>query len=202
MTYLSTKGVIDRVFTRIKDNSATLRVKMLAWLNSAMQDVVNERAWLFLEKTVTLPLVGSSVTLPTDFGRETFIKVGTSCLTVGDRLTPEEAEQVDDAGGEPFGYTVGPTTITIHPSTTGTLDLTYTAAFSELEDSTDNTLFPSEFLPLFERYLLTCFYEYDVDESRWGAAARLDQKQLSTLKRLDNARKPLPQLNYKGMTRG
>lgn len=203
MNYLTTKAVLDQVFSRIKDNSTALRVKMLAWLNSVMQDVINERAWVFLEKSASLTLVDNSVDLPADFGRETFLKNGIYVFTVSDRLSSEQAALVDSAGGEPFGYTLDTTSLTVHPSADGTLELHYVASFPAAwySDGVDPTLFPIEFMPLFERYLLTCFYEYDVDESRWGSAAALDRRQLRTLKVLDNQRRPLPQLSSKGFVR-
>lgn len=201
---MNTKTVLDRVFTRIKDNSPTLRVKMLGWLNSAMQDVVNERAWLFLDKTVSLPITASAITLPADFGRETFISVGYYLFTIGDRLTPEAAALADSYGGDPAGYTLDATVLTFHPSITGTANLTYTAAFpaAGYADDMTGTLFPDEFLPLFSQYLLTCFYEYDVDADRLPLGLQVNAEQLRRMKKLDNQRKPLPQLNAKGLVRG
>jgi hypothetical protein len=200
---MNTKTVLDRVFTRIKDNSSTLRVKMLGWLNSVMQDVVNERAWLFLDKSVTLPITAGAIVLPADFGRETFIRSGDYLFTIGDRLAPQEAALADSYGGDPHGYTVEGATITFHPATTGTASLSYTAAFPALGyfDSTDETLFPDEFLPLFAQYLLTCFYEYDVDADRLPVGLQVNAEQLRRMKKLDNQRKPLPQLNAKGLVR-
>ena len=200
---MNTKTVLDRVFTRIKDNSATLRVKMLGWLNSAMQDVVNERAWLFLDKTVTLSITAGTITLPADFGRETFIRVGDYLFTIGDRLTPQDAAIADGHGGDPHGYTLDATTLTFHNTLTGTAKLTYTATFPALgyDDGITDTLFPAEFLPLFERYLLTCFYEYDVDADRLPVGLQVNAEQLRRMKKLDNQRKPLPQLNRKGLVR-
>lgn len=211
---MNTKTVLDRAFTRIKDNSATLRVKMLGWLNSAMQDVVNERIWLFLDKTVSLPITAGTITLPADFGREIFIKAGYYLYTVGDRQTPQNAAIADIVGGSlhygyvsgsNYGYTLDASTLTFHPSIpldTTTAALTYTAAFpvAGYTDGED-TLFPSEFLPLFERYLLTCFYEYDVDADRLPVGIQVNADLLRKMKKLDNQRKPLPQLNRKGMVR-
>jgi len=201
---LTTQAVLDRVFTRIKDNSSTLRVKMLGWLDSAMRDAWSERAWIFLDKSVTLTLSGGSITLPADFGDETFLNVGDQyALTTGDKLTPTEALKADVRGGDVWGYTISSTAITLHPATTGTVTLYYTAKMPDAgyADDTTETIFPMEFLPLFERSLLAAFYEYDVDADRMPLGIQLDTEHLRKLKKLDNGRKPLPQLNNRGLVR-
>ncbi len=202
-TYLSTKSVLDRVFNRIKDNSPALRVKMLDWLNSGMQDVRNERSWLFLERKVDLPITGGAITLPTDFGDVVFIRVDNFIFTTGDNLTPSEAARWDVAGGDPQGYTVDAIYLTFHAAVSGTASLTYAAQIPEngYLDSTDATFFPTEFLPLFERALLSAFFEYDVDTDRRPVSIKLDQQQLYRLKKLDNSRKPKPQLHPRGYVR-
>jgi len=201
---LTTQAVLDRVFTRIKDNSSTLRVKMLGWLDSAMRDAWSERAWIFLDKSVTLTLSGGSITLPADFGDETFLNVGDQyALTTGDKLTPTEALKADVRGGDVWGYTISSTAITLHPATTGTVTLYYTAKMPDAgyADDTTETIFPMEFLPLFERSLLAAFYEYDVDADRMPLGIELDTEHLRKLKKLDNGRKPLPLLNNRGLVR-
>lgn len=201
---LTTKSVLDRVFTRIKDNSGTLRVKMLGWLNSAMQDAWAERSWLFLEKKVDIAIVSNAITLPADFGDEVFISIGGIYIfTVADRLSPSEAAYADERGGDPYGYTKDSDTLVFHPSADGTATLTYTAQVPDAGyvDDTTETIFPLEFLPLFERVLLSAFYEYDVDADRLPVGLKMDADQLRRLKKLDNRRKPLPQLNRFGMVR-
>jgi len=201
---LTTKAVLDRVFTRIKDNSSTLRVKMLGWLDSAMRDAWSERAWIFLEKSVSLTLVNGAITLPADFGDETFLNVdGRYTFTTGDKLTPTEALKADVRGGDVWGYTLSDTAITLHPATDGTVTLYYVAKMPDAgyADDTTETIFPMEFLPLFERSLLVAFYEYDVDADRLPTGIQLDAEHLRKLKKLDNSRKPLPQINNRGLVR-
>ena len=203
MNYLTTKSVLDCLPTRVRDNSPTLRVKAASWLNTAMQDVLNERSWVFLEKTAALTITDSAITLPTDFGREVFIKNGLYIFTTADRLTHSDAARADAAGGEPVGYTIGTDTITFHPTATGSADLSYVAALPAdgYVDGTDPTIFPVEFKPLFERCILTAFYEYDVDNDRLPIGLQLDAKMLRNLKRADNQRKAVPALDRKGMVR-
>lgn len=201
---LTTKSVLDRVFTRIKDNSGTLRAKMLGWLDSAMRDAWIERRWVFLEKSVTLTITSSAITLPADFGDETFMNVnGLYALTVGDHLSPTEAMKADFRGGEVYGYTKTSTTLTFHPATTGSVVLHYMAKMPDAgyEDGITDTIFPMEFLPLFERSLLTAFYEYDVNADLLPNGVRLDEVQLRKVKKADNLRRPLPPLNPQGMVR-
>lgn len=201
---LTTKAVLDRVFTRIKDNSGALRAKMLGWLDSAMRSAWVERRWVFLDTSATLTLTSSVITLPANFGDETFINVnGQYALTTADHLSPTEAMKADSRGGEVYGYTKTGTAITLHPATTGSVVLYYTAKVPDAgySDDTTETIFPMEFLPLFERSLLAAFYEYDVDADRLPVGIQLDAEQLKKLKKLDNSRRPLPQLNSGGMVR-
>ena len=204
MNYLTTKSVLDRVFSRIKDNSPTLRVRMLGWLNSTMQDAVSKRQWTFLEKTATLTITDNSVTLPIDFGYELFIRNGEYLFTVGDRLTPFMAAEADIAGGDPYGYTLDETTLTFHPSASGTADMLYSAVFpaAGYDDGTTPTVFPQYWLPVFERAMLTAFYEYDVDADLLPVSLQLDAEQIRTMKKSDNLRKAIPQLSPKGYVRG
>lgn len=204
MTYLTTKSILDRALSRVRDTSDTLRLKMLGWLNSAMQDLINEpRDWTFLERTVTLPLTSNALTLPADFNREVTVRTGNYLLTTNDRLSAPDAAYLDEAGGDPAGYTVSATTLTIHPAATGTADLTYTAQFpaTDYADDTSDTLFPREFLPLFERAMVAQFYEYDVDNERMGLGAGIYAELARKAKALDNSRKPSPQLDYRGFPR-
>ena len=204
MNYLTTKSVLDRVFSRIKDNSSTLRVRMLGWLNSTMQDAVSKREWTFLEKTVSLTITDNAITLPVDFDRELFIRNGQYIFTVGDRLTAYMAAEADIAGGEPYGYTLDATSLTFHPSASGTAELTYQAVFpaAGYEDGTIPTIFPINWLPVFERCMITAFYEYDVDADRLPLSLQLDAEQIRAMKKLDNQRKAIPQLSPKGYVRG
>ena len=204
MAALTTKAVLDRVFNRVKDNSPSLRVKMTDWLNSAMQSAWAERSWLFLEKKVDIAIVAGSITLPADFGDEIFIRIGNSFIfTTGDNLTPADAVRWDVAGGDPQGYTTDDTLLTFHPAVSGTATLTYTAKVPDVgyTDGTDDTIFPREFLPLFERALLEAFYEYDVDTDRLPNGIRLNTEEMRRMKKLDNGRRPLPQLSTRGYVR-
>lgn len=204
MNYLTTKTVLDSAFSRTRVTDPTLRAKAVHWLRNAMRDVLNEREWVFLEKTATaLPVTDGEITLPADFGKEVFVKNGIYIFTTADRLTPSNAALADNCGGEPVGYTLTPTTLVFHPTTTGTADLTYVATLPTggYTDGTDATIFPDEFEPLFERYLTTCFYEYDVDNDRLPVGLQLDAKMLRTLKKADNQRRPVPPLSRKGMVR-
>lgn len=203
MNYLNTKQVLDLVFNRVRDNSPALRVKMLGWLNSLIQSVVNERAWTFLEKTVTLPITSGSITLPADFAGETFVKTGLFIFTTADRLTDADAERWDIYGGDPQGYTIANGLLTFHGTVSGTATLTYTAGFpaAGYADGVVDMVLPIEFMPLLERGLLTAFYEYDVDTDRLPVSLQIDQEALRKIKRLDNSRRPLPSLHPKGYVR-
>lgn len=203
MTYLTTKQVLDKFFNRTRDNSSTLRVKALGWLNSLMTDVVNERPWLFLNKYVTLTIAANKITLPADFGLESTIAVSGVLLTDIDKLTEEEAFISDQGGGFIDGYTLDSTSITFHPSAEGAAVLNYSAQMpaTDYVDSMAATIFPVEFIPLFERSLMTAFYEYDVDTDRLPLGLAVDKVQMSRMKKLDNSRKAIPKNNRNGFVR-
>ena len=199
--YLTAKAVLDQVFSRIKDNSATLRVKMLAWLNSIVIDIANDRPWNFLEKSATITIANSTIVLPDDFSTESSITVGDIILTPQNMLNAPDAFYWSQSSGTLVGYTINESGIVLYPTTTGTAILDYTARVGGYSDDTTATVFPTEFLPLIERALLTAFYEYDVDTDRMPTSFQLDAKMLSSLKRFDNQRKSLYRSNPHGYKR-
>jgi hypothetical protein len=199
--YLTTKGILDQVFSRVSDNTSTLRVRMLAWYNSLAIQVANERPWNFLNTTVNIPIVNSVIPLPDDFGTETSITVGNIILTPQNLLNAPESFYWGQTSGILAGYTVDETGIALFPTTTGTAALEYSKRVPTYADDTTSTIFPTEFLPLLERSLLTAFYEYDVDSERMPMSFQLDAKMMSQVKKIDNQRKSLHRLNVHGYKR-
>ena len=203
-SYLTTKAVLDAVFSRLRTNSVEHRARMVSWLNSAMLQVVNEpRAWNFLEKTATIAIADNIIPLPDDFGTENNIRIGDIILTPRHIITDIDAFYADlTAPTSLIGYSVQETGIEFHSSATGNAILNYTARVATYTDSADATVFPTEFLPLFERAMLTAWYEYDVDADRLPLSFQLDARMMQQMKALDNRRKGMPQFESHGYKRG
>ena len=200
-SYLTVKQVLDSVFSRLRTNSAEHRARMVHWLNSAMLQVVNEREWNFLEKTATIAIADNIIPLPDDFGNEISIQVGDVILTSRHLITDTDAFYADLIDPNSLvGYSVQETGIEFHAAAAGTAILTYTARVATYADG-DTTVFPTEFLPLFERALLSAWYEYDVDEDRIPLSFQLEPKMLKQMKALDNRRRGMPRLNSNGFLR-
>ena len=68
-------------------------------------------------------------------------------------------------------------------------------------DSDTATVWPWRFLPMFERSLLSAYYEYDGDQ-RGMPSLTLDRAELDLLKFADNMQKPIPKQSRKGFLRG
>jgi hypothetical protein len=168
-----------------------------------MVQVTNERAWNFLEKSATIAIVSNIIALPDDFGTEQYIKVGEIILTPRNIINDVDAfyAHLEDAG-ELIGYFVNETGIELHASATGTAILGYTARVQTYTDDVIDTVFPLEFLPLFERAVLTAWYEFDVDADRLPSSFQIDAVLLKKLKELDNKRKAAYQMNPHGYTKG
>jgi hypothetical protein len=201
-SYLTTNAVLDAVFSRLRTTSADHRSRALSWLNSLTVQVANERAWNFLEKEVTIAIVDNVIALPDDFGEENSIEVEDIILIPQNIITDVQAFYADeyDPSGL-IGYTVQETGIEFHATAIGNAILNYTARVATYADG-DTTVFPAEFLPLMERAILTAWYEYDVDADRMPLSFQLDAALLKQMKKVDNRRKAIPQLNSHGYVRG
>jgi hypothetical protein len=211
MRYLNTKAILDAAQTFLADVSTPLRVKMLVWLNLAMQSVLNEpRQWNFLQsKTTGITVTASKADLPTDFGELFNATLGTAYFFEPENeLTAEEAFSVNDlADSEPFGFVyvteTGTRKIQFIPATTeATCDITYEpilplAGYSD--DGTD-TLFPVDFTNLLVRAILSMRNEMDV-EDQLSFSVSFDEKEMRKVKALDNKRQPKPKNNKHGYIR-
>jgi hypothetical protein len=203
MAFLATKSILDATQTLIADQSAAYRLKMLTWLNLAMQTVVNQpRDWEFLKKTASLPVTSNAITLPADYADFESLTVGDYFFTTADQLTGAEAfESVESAG---FVIDEKAGTITILPATeetTVTLAYKGTMPAADYADDTTATIFPQEFKPLFVRILKTISNEVDV-EDQYTVSLQLSDTDLRTMKALDNKRKALPKPSSHGYIRG
>jgi hypothetical protein len=204
MAFVQPKTILDNVLTRIPDNSAAMRAKCLIWLNEAMRGLTSEpREWEFLKKTAAaLPITANQITLPVDFGRVVSVQVDKTFLTPDEELTDEEAFYVDQSGGATIaGYTVETTTLTLHPTATGTATLSYVSGMpTDYIDDAIDTIFPIEFQNLLTRSVLAVAYETESDEMTPGAL-QLASVELAKMKRLDNKRKATPKISVSGYIR-
>ena len=92
-------------------------------------------------------------------------------------------------------------TITLHGATITTpVTLTYSIEPTDFADTANETAWPKQCLPLFQRGLLDGFYEYDMDE-RAANSYQLNAIELARLKKWDNLFRPKGQVDIHGYTR-
>lgn len=207
MAFLTTAGVLTATQTFISDQTAALRLRMLTWLNLAMQSVINEpREWEFLKKTASLAVTSNVITLPTDFADFQSLTVGDYFLVPENMLTDTESFEVLETGGTiPLGFSINEMagTLTILPGTTETtVTLAYKSGMpsTDYTDDSTATIFPLEFRPMFVRHLLTLRNEFDV-EDQTIMSAQMSMAELKAMKKLDNKRKAVPKPSNHGYTR-
>lgn len=195
MANLNTYELIESVLSLIQDNSQTIRTRLLSYLNTSLQTLINERDWNFAKLTATITLVNGIIITPSDFDRMTeivgdgFVLTHSDLLAIGRLSAPYQTKKCVEV----------PTGLQLIPATDGEIDLTYIPtipAYTEAEE----TLFPQNVAPFVKRSVLTSYYEYDMDE-RWSTSATQAAKELLSLKRWDNTLKPLPQYDDRGLLR-
>ena len=209
MSYLTPKGILDRVSSRIEDNSPDLRAKLLGWLNQVAQDVAETKVngpWEFLKKTKSnLTIADNMIAKPSDFDRVVNIKIGAArFLEEKHKLSDEEAYRYTDENAVnpvPAGFTVNDTSIVFWPGATGTADLKYVCEVPEYVDDSNNTVFPVQMVNVLAYGVLNHYFEYDADP-QFANAPTLYQYHLARARRWDNAFKPMPRLNRHGYMRG
>lgn len=215
MSFLTGKGMIDDALSIIRNNSTSVRGKMLVWLNITAQKLAVVRPWQFLSngQTSIVP-VNNVLTMPADFGAIQSLRGGTAfLLDCRHLLTPGEAWQLDKTASgfsNPRGYTEGiietvpgtkRATITLHGAGfSNAVTVNYTIEPPTITDSTTATSWPVQCRALFQRCLLDAFYEYDMDE-RAALSYQLNAAELSELKKWDNSKKPRTQQNRHGYRR-
>jgi hypothetical protein len=187
---ITTAQILDLAISRVTDNSAGARAKMLTWLNARMQDIASMRDWKFLEKEATLPLTLGASVWPVDFEEALSFTVGSSCIYPSARLS--DKDKAASAYGGEYGYRVDDTLtgFTIYPAPDSCV-LNYKVTVPTYADDTTATVFPVEMLNVFARAVVTDFYEYDTDD-RAGTSMALYQQALKEAKKWDNKLKPLP----------
>ena len=208
MSLLTAKSILDRVSSRIEDNSPELRVKLLGWLNQVMHDVATAKVndpWEFLKKTKTgLTIADNMIAKPTDFDEVINVKIGSArLLEAKHKLSDEEAFRHTDTNAVnplPVGFTLNSTSIVFWPGATGTADLKYICEVPEYADDTTATVFPAQMVNVLVYGALNQYFEYDADP-QFANAPRLYEHYLSKAKRWDNSKKPLERMNRRGYLR-
>lgn len=220
MTFLTGAGMIDDALSIIRNNSTSVRGKMLRWINIVAQKMAVVRPWTFLANgTAIITPVNNVLTLPADYGEIESLQAGVIfSFDSRNRLTPGEALRADNGGSglsRPSGFTesilavTDPDTgvitrtpiITLHGSGfTDPVAVNYTIEPGDIADSASSTCWPVKCRPLFQRALLDFFYEYDMDE-RTAISYQLNESELSELKKWDNSQKPKTQNNRHGYRR-
>lgn len=196
---LSTDDILTAAIGRQHDTSTALRAKAVYWLNEAIQLLVHERRWSWLEKTATISIASDTATLPDDFDRFVFVKTDDWYLERHKQLSKGDAELDTDTDlivtddPIPYGFVISSTAITFHAGCSDDTggSLTYIQTVPDYTDSTDDTILPDMCKPLLVRSLVSALYEYDKDP-RGIPSIQLDAMLLSKLKKRDNAERPLP----------
>jgi len=220
MNYLTGKSIIDDTLTIIKNNSTSVRGKMLTWSNITAQKLATERAWQFLNNgTATLTPTSNVITLPVDYGQLINIRSGADFfLTQADKMSEEDAWRLDNAEPGslvPRGYTesvvdtIVSDVITVRRNTiklyggdvTTSVVVKYIIEPQAILDTVGLTCWPVQCRSLFMRSLLDFFYEYDMDE-RAALSYQLNAAELYTVKKWDNTQKPKPEPSRHGYIRG
>ena len=228
MDFLTGAGIIDDALSTIKNNSTSVRGKMLVWLNVLAQKLVTARpiGWTFFQNgTATVTPADNILTMPADYGQLKSLIGGTSFFfDKRNILTDAEAWRMDSATtglSSPRGYTeaIAEVTISATPPDVGMFtvkryqitlhgagfsgDVTVNYEISPpdfVDDANVATPWPSVCRPLLMRGLLDGFYEYDMDE-RGTMSYQLNQMLLDDLKSWDNMRRPKSQSDSRGLRR-
>jgi hypothetical protein len=219
MTFLTGAGIIDDAMSIIRNNSTSVRLKMLRWTNIVAQKLAVVRPWTFLGNgTAIITPVSNVLSLPADYGEIVTLQAsGVFTLDCRHRLTPGEAQRADNAAtglSRPYGFTEsivsatdGQGVITRTPKITlhgyGFTDpvtVNYTIEPGAIADSAILTCWPTKCRPIFQRALIDGFYEYDMDE-RAALSYQLNAAELSELKKWDNSQKPRTQNSRHGYRR-
>lgn len=204
MVYLKAKDILDKVATRIIDDSAETRVRMMSWLNDGMRSILREpREWWFLRGEASIAVVSGAMVLPSDFGEVVAIELGSTILGKNNLLSTKEAFDWEQSGGNvAAGYTLDATNLYLVPApTNGTAVFTYIKKqTTDLTDVATDTIFPIECAEYLKRFVLTSFYEFDVDD-RLPYSRQILEVELRALKAYDNRQKPIPKRNPHGYTR-
>jgi hypothetical protein len=211
---LNGKQIIDSAMTHTQDNSVTLRVRMLSWLNTAFQQAFLERDWLALELSETsITITDNTITkTAATYGKFRFAQQFSSdtqsgfVLQKNDRLSvqerfdlEEDTTSTDDR--KAIGFFEDSTKIYFRYGALGILnELAYYRLVPIVADNTDDTVWPEYFLPLFERTLLSAYYEFDVDD-RLIVSVQLDAEEVSRIKKWENTQNPTPRNSTQGYLR-
>jgi len=191
------KNVLNAVQARVHDNSTQTRGRMLSWFMDIVELLAIERSWYCLIKST--PVATTDGVLATINNYEQILSItddSTYFLDTGDRLTLEEAFKVNAKGGStPVGFTELDGVITLAPVPgDGQVSVTYKRGQQVYLDDDIDTIWPSNFKPLFVRTILTAFYEFDTDQRLIGSVA-LDSTIINILKRWDNQFQPMPKMS-------
>ena len=190
MANLTVTQVLDDALLNIQDNSATIRVRFLNWLNNAIQDIAIERDWQALQTSVDISVLNNRIAKPVDYGRcvqihnvaSDYIKF---CVTTQHKLSDVESAQMSNrlAGG--ILWSEDSTGIIFNGTVTfSSATLVYIPALTNYTEA-DTLPFPATFSNYFQRAILTTYYEWDMDE-RMSLSANLQKVSLKQLKHMEN----------------
>lgn len=171
MSFCNTENILDDTISQIQDQTATMRAKLLTWLNMVMQDVAGakiKKPWLFLQETLEDQAFSSNaIAKPSDFKKVISVKDGTDwILSDGNRLTEQQIfEATDDSATNPtpIGFDITSTEIVFYPGATGTCDLKYLKEVPTYTDVDTDTVFPLHMKNVLMEGTLATYFKYDQD---------------------------------------
>lgn len=196
---ITPKQVLDRAMSHIQDNSATMRSRMLGFLNTALQVLAAERDWRCLHESEDIGVVDGVLVLPSNFAKFHAIIHPEFALTPKNQLTAAaQAKWVAAAtSGNPRGFVFSGNLMILYPSINTIVEFKFSKEVSEVIDDTTPLPFPIKFLPLLVRSLLDAYYEYDKDtgiDGRLKVSLNLNAELLRTLKVWDNNQQAMPSI--------
>ena len=182
IVYCTTKSILDAVMMEAPVSTG-LRIKALAWLNQAIQDVLNQpRTWACFELPADVAITLNVAIMPSGASELVHIQLADVFYYPKDMLTDQQAVE----GKSGFILTPGGT-ITFYPSTAETTcKIKYEVGVTtDYADNSSNTIFPWWFKNcLIAGTLMRCM-ENDKD-GRFSSKTQMFQYQLSLCKAQDN----------------
>ena len=172
MNYLTGSAVLDAAMTLSTDQTATMRSKMAQWMSMTAIDLSSRRKWNFLKTTQTLTVANNAISLPTDY------------LEFVDMVFSD---------GSTRSFTETESEITFEPEVEDgiTVDLTYVATVSEMNDTATETVLPYYCKNALVFGILSFLYSFD-NEDNYQQYPPLYENAVNKLKALDNRYNVIP----------
>jgi hypothetical protein len=186
---ITPKQVLDKALGRIQDNSATMRLRALGFLNEILQEFATIRDWKCLQEEVNLQMVDGVISHPADYDK--CLKIAGSNFTL---TTANQIHHYNETVEYYDGFVDFDNSLLVFPTVTLEVSIRYKKVVPEVEDNITPLLFPKDVLPYLVRAVLTACYEYD-DDDRFTSSMIKASSLLKTLKMWDNNQQSMPSMS-------